>query len=567
MLFALPLLLASTLHLDTLATRSRYTQTGRLDEIATVCATINADHRPTVASCDVVGTSPEGRSIFALRMGRDPRKPTVLVLAGIHAGEIDGKDASLFVIAELLNGALKNDDVNLVFVPVYNVDGHERMGPNHRPNQRGPEAMGWRVTSANLNLNRDWAKADAPETRALLALIDEVDPVVTIDLHVTDGAQFQHDISVIVEPGENDGTNTALVAAGRALSTSLQTSLKATKHLPLDFYPSFEVDDDPDSGIAVGVTPARFTHGYAAKRGRLGVLVETHSWRTYRERVFAMVDLLKGFLTTAKTQSSSWTKAAQAADAAGIALPGKPVTLTFATDLTKKTTFDFLGYAWTRTPSEISGTSWTRYDETRKQVWAMPLWRSVKPALTTTAPAAYAVLPGYAAAVVERLKAHRIAFSILAADTAVAAEAFKATDVVFGARPSEGRMTATTQGSWSTTATTLPKGTVIVPVSQPRARLVLELFEPGARESFVGWGFFNACFEQKEYMEGYVAEVEARAMLAKDAVLQKIFADKLAGDAAFAKDSEARLDFFYQRHPAWDERKDVVPVVRLSTLP
>jgi len=566
MLFALPLLFAGALHLDTEATRSNYTRTGRLDEVADLCTAVTATTRVT---CNVVGTSPEGRAIFAFRFGAQASTPTVLIIGGIHAGEIDGKDASLRVMADLLNGTIKSDDVNLVFVPVYNVDGHERIGKNHRPNQRGPEETGWRVTSSNLNLNRDWAKADAPETRALLALIDEIDPEVTIDLHVTDGAQFQHDIAVIVEPAADDGTNTALVAAGRSLSTALQSSLKATKHLPLDFYPAFEVDDDPGSGIAVGVTSARFTHGYAAKRGRIGVLVETHSWRPYRERVFAMVDLLKGFLQTAKTQSSSWTKAAAAADATALTLPGKPLTLKFETDLTTKTTFDFRGYAYTRTPSTLSGALWTRYDETKKQTWKMPLWRTLKPAVTTTAPAAYAVLPGYAADVVERLQAHHIAYSIVTADQQVHADRFKADDVVFGTRPYEARMTAKTKGSWTkvTATTTLPKGTVIVPVAQKRARLVLELFEPGANESFVGWGFFNACFEQKEYMEAYVVEVEARAMLAQDPALEKIFNDKVAADAAFAKDSAARLDFFYERHPAWDDQKNVVPVLRLSTLP
>lgn len=563
-----PLVLAGAFHIDTVATRSGYTKTGRLDEVEAVCAAVNADGAKHHASCDVAGFSAGGLPIVAIEIGTDASKPTVLVIAGIHAGEIDGKDASFFVIDELLNGR-RRSDVNLVFVPVFNVDGHERVGRNHRPNQRGPEETGWRVTAANLNLNRDWAKADAPETRALLQLIERHDPEVTIDLHVTDGAQFQHDIAVIVEPAADDGSSAGLVAAGKALSSSLQASLRATKHLPLDFYPSFEVDDDPTSGIAVGVTPARFTHGYAAKRGRIGVLVETHSWRPYRERVFAMVDVLHGLLKTAQTQSSSWLKAAHEADVAALALPGTSTTLRFETDTSTPTTFDFAGYAYTRTPSDISGALWTRYDETKKQTWKLPLWRTVKPALTTTAPATYAVLPAYAPAIVERLAAHGIAFTTLDREQRVDAQTYRASDVVFGAKPYEGRMTATPTGAWSTMTapTTLPRGTVIVPVAQPRARLVLELFEPGTRESFVQWGFFNACFEDKEYMEDYVAEVEARAMLAKDPALAKQFADALKNDAAFAKDSAARLRFFYERHPAFDAQKNVLPVLRFSTTP
>ena len=93
------------------------------------------------------------------------------------------------------------------------------------------------------------------------------------------------------------------------------------------------------------------------------------------------------------------------------------------------------------------------------------------------------------------------------------------------------------------------------------------MFEPAASESLVGWGFFNSVFEQKEYMEAYVAEGEARAMLKKDAALQEEFNAKLSSDAAFAQDPEARLDFFYRRHPAWDEQKDLLPVLRLPHAP
>lgn len=555
--------LSTAFTLDTVATRSGYTKTGRLDEVAAVCAAVN---KAGGAKCEVKGTSPEGRPLHAITVGDPKTKPTILVIGGIHAGEIDGKDAELLVLSEILNKKVNVDDVAVVFVPVYNVDGAERFGKNHRPNQRGPEEMGWRVTSQNLNLNRDWTKADAVETRALLALIEEVDPVVVVDLHVTDGAQFQHDISVVVEPQNDDGSDTALIAPAKKLSASLQQALTKTGHQPLDFYPSFESEGDPMSGIAVGVTPARLTHGYVARRGRIGVLVETHSWRSYKERVASTADLLRGLFALAKTDAASWKKAAVDVDAARSALPGKTVTLSWDTDLEKKSTFAFQGYAYTRTPSEISGALWTRYDEKKKQVWNIPFWGSVKPTSSTTAPKSYVVLPGYAALVAERLKAHGIRFSIITTAYTTEVETWKATEVTFSPKPYEGRMTAKPKGSWTSTRTTLPVGSLLIHVAQPRGRLVLELFEPQAPESFVGWGFFNSVFEQKEYMEEYVAEGEARAMLAKDPALQQAFNDKLASDPAFAKDSEARLNFFYMKHPAWDERKDVLPVLRTNAL-
>ena len=576
-LLALVAVAAPVFDLDTVGQRSHYAKTGRVDEVARACELLQ-QLGPERASCDVIGTTPEGRPLHALTLGRRrPERPTLLVIAGIHAGEIDGKDASFLLMKELLNAASTKtstalsgvlNDVTVVFVPVYNVDGHERFRKNHRPNQRGPEEMGWRVTAQNLNLNRDWTKADAPETRALLGLMQKIDPVVVVDLHVTDGAQFQPDISVIVEPCADDGQNGALVPVAAALSASLQTHLKKTGHLPLPFYPSFESDDDPSSGFALGVTPARFTHGYVGHRGRLGVLVETHSWRSSAERVLAVADLLRGFFALAHTQARAWQKAVVDVDANAAALPTKSVPLVWESDLEKKTVIDFQGYAYTREPSTVSGALWTRYDETKKQVWKTPLWAALKVTTTTKAPEAYAVMPGAAAAVAERLNAHGIQFSTTTVPLVVPdAETFRATAVTFGAKPYEGRMTARVKGAWALSPSTLPVGTLLVPVAQARGRLIIEMFEPAASESLVGWGFFNSVFEQKEYMEAYVAEGEARAMLKKDAALQEEFNAKLSSDAAFAQDPEARLDFFYRRHPAWDEQKDLLPVLRLPHAP
>ncbi len=129
--------------------------------------------------------------------------PVILVQGGIHAGEIDGKDAGFLALREVLEGKAAPgalDKQVLVFVPVFNVDGHERFGRWNRPNQRGPEEMGWRTTAQNLNLNRDYVKADAPEMRNMLGLVNQWDPLVYVDLHVTDGAKFEHDISIEAEP-------------------------------------------------------------------------------------------------------------------------------------------------------------------------------------------------------------------------------------------------------------------------------------------------------------------------------------------------------------------------------
>ena len=129
--------------------------------------------------------------------------PVILLQGGIHAGEIDGKDAGFLALREALDGRAARgtlDKLVVIFVPVFNVDGHERYRAWNRPNQRGPEEMGWRTTAQNYNLNRDYMKADAAEMQAMLGLMTAWDPLVLADLHVTDGAQFEHGISINVEP-------------------------------------------------------------------------------------------------------------------------------------------------------------------------------------------------------------------------------------------------------------------------------------------------------------------------------------------------------------------------------
>ena len=184
----------------------------------------------------------------------------------------------------------------LVFVPVFNVDGHERFGAWNRPNQRGPEEMGWRTTAQNLNLNRDHAKADAPEMRALLGLLNAWDPILYADLHVTNGAELREDLSVEVEPG--DGWDVGLGLTGHALRDAVLTRLRARASTPLPFYPSSSTTTTRNRASRRGL-PAPVQPGATGPaRNRFGALVETHSWQPYpragaatRETILAMVDL------------------------------------------------------------------------------------------------------------------------------------------------------------------------------------------------------------------------------------------------------------------------------------
>jgi hypothetical protein len=562
--------------LTTVSERSGFIETGRYDEVPALCEAF-ARQYPKAVRCTTFGTTPEGRPMKALvvstsgaltpDLAQRRGLPVVLVQGGIHAGEIDGKDAGFLALREVLEGKAAPgalDKLVWVFVPVFNVDGHERFAAWNRPNQRGPKEMGWRTTAQNFNLNRDYVKADAPEMRAMLQLVQRWDPLVMVDLHATNGAQFEHDISIQVEPVH--GGDAGLRKAGLALRTAVIDALARQGSLPLPYYPSFVVSDDPTSGFEDGVPPPRFSHGYFLLRNRIAMLVETHSWKEYPVRVGITRNTVVSVLEQVAAQGKDWLATAKQADVAATQLAGKPEPLTYAAASTARTV-DFRGYAYTRTKSEVSGALMTRYDETTPQIWKVPLKDDIRPALVVNAPAAgYLVPAAHAAWVAERLKVHGIDYRILGKPWQGQAEAFRASKSSFAAASVESHQRLTVEGEWKKETQTAPVGALFVPIAQPRSRLVMALLEPLAPDSLLAWGEFNNAFERKEYMEDYVAEAVARDML-RDPAVKAAFEQRLKEDQAFADDPGARLEFFHRRHPSWDERYQLYPVLRIDTQP
>ena len=566
--------------LRTVAESSDFARTGRYDEVERLCRSY--EHAwPDSVKCAVFGRTPEGRDMMVLVASHSgvlsPEEaqlrglPVMLMQGGIHAGEIDGKDAGFLALKELLRKpeALKN--FVLVFVPVFNVDGHERFGRWNRPNQVGPEQMGWRATAQNFNLNRDYMKADTPEMQAMLRLLHRWDPVLYVDMHVTDGANFQHDVSNTVDPLYC--ADAGLHPVAQALVAELNSKLATLGSHPLDFYPEFVEEDNPDSGFARDIYSPRFSNAYWALHNRLALLVETHSWKDYKTRVRVTHNIIMTLADMMTREGAHWRAAGAAADARAKRLGGQPVVLEFENGAHVKT-IDFLGYAYTRKHSDISGAIATYYDPTRPVVWHVPLRDTVVPKTTVEAPrGGYIVTAANAEWMAEKLTLHGVRFQKLAGaiDPARAAalgmETFRAQKGVYSKETFEGHTLLTLSGAWAAEKREVPAGSLFVPIAQPDSRVAVALLEPTGVDSLAAWGFFNTAFEAKEYMEPYVEEQVAQDMLAHDPEVAAEFKKRLAEDAKFAASPQERLDFFYRRSPAWDERLDLYPVYRVAGMP
>jgi hypothetical protein len=545
-----------------------------------------SDYAETVAYCErlaaaspwvrysTFGTSPEGRPLPLLVVSRDRAftpeaarktgKPIVLVQNGIHSGEIDGKEASLALVREIAvtkSLAALVEDAILVVIPIYNVDGHERSSPYNRINQNGPESMGWRATAQGYNLNRDYLKADAPETRALLALFDAWQPHLFVDTHVTDGADFQYDVLYTLEA---DGYVAPEV--GRYVTDvfepRVRPAMERAGHIVESYFNPRDYADI-SKGIERMVFTPRFSNGFGALVNRPTILVETHMFKTFERRIDATYDLLVETLRAVNAEPKALVEATRAADAAAARLGGTggdvPLTLE-VTDTPR--TITFRGVEFRFEESDVSGTRRIVYGDAPRD-FEMPRFDELRVTKSVAAPRAY-VVPGEWTEVVERLRAHGIALERLEAPVEAELETYRLESPTWSPAPFEGHHPVRFTARAVRERRTLDPGDVVVRLDQPKARLVVHLLEPEAPDSLAAWGFFDTIFEQKEYGEGYVLEKLAREMLANDPALEREFKERLAADPKFAADARARLNFFYRRSPYWDSKLGAYPVVRLT---
>ena len=487
-------------------------------------------------------------------------KPTVLAQAGIHAGEIDGKDAGLMLLRDLTVKGIHRDllkKVNLLFVPIFNVDGHERISEHGRVNQRGPKRMGWRTNARNLNLNRDYAKADTPEMQALLRTLATWNPDLYIDLHVTDGIDYQYDITWGYG-GEQAGSPHSSKWLAEVLDPPVQKALEAQGHIP--GYLVFASGDDPDRGLFLwSASGPRFSDGYGAARHLPTILVENHSLKPYPQRVLGTYVFLKNVLETVGKNGESL----QRAIAADRALRPAPMVLAWKVPepLTPEM-IEFKGVTWRYEESPISGG--------KKVVWlgeevtkTLPRVAPTEPALEVERPVAYWV-PGAWGEVIERLALHAIEMEVRATEREVEVELYRLQDASLGESPFEGRVLVEldTPPTVERHREVYPPGSVRIPLDQPLGGLAAQLLEPMAPDSFLRWGFFLEIMSRTEYIEGYVIDPLAERMLAEDDALRQEFERRLAEDADFAADPRARRRWFYERTPFFDQRWMLYPVGR-----
>ena len=561
--------------LRTLAERSGYTQTPRYAETFEYFSKLDAMSEQ--ASLIEFGTSPQGRKQFAFVIASEGEftpsaakasgKPVLLIQACIHAGENEGKDALMALSREWLLEEKQKAALNgviLLLIPIFNVDGHERFSAFNRINQNGPNEMGWRATEQNYNLNRDFMKAESPEMRAWLKQWNAWNPSLLVDMHNTNGSDYQYQLTYHFE------TSSAVHPA--IASWQQQTWTKAVvpnteKHgFLLGPYVDLVVPDDIKAGITNSYSRPRFSSGFGAAVNRPSLLLETHMMKDFKTRVEVNKAFVRELVASIGSNPKALLAAVNQADQdSAEKSAGREIELDFkVTDVA--TDFAFKGYAYSKTRSDVSGGLWTRYDQSKPETWTVPYFNQFEPTLKVTLPSAY-LIPKHMRSTIRLLARHGVQMQKMStAQTLKAASTYRFSDVIYAPQPFEGRVRIASLAARPVNEDLeFPAGSVLVRVNQARAHLIANLLEPLAPDSLVRSGLGDGFMSRTEYAEPRVLEAMAREMLSRDAKLQAEFDAKLA-DPVFAGSGNARLNFFYERTPYFDQNYLRYPIARLDAV-
>lgn len=577
--FLLPILLALSCSLNAQDWTTHYEQSG-FKQTPRYAETIDYCQRLTAASPMAgminLGNSPQGREIPMMIIDRDgltspeairaKGRIITLIEAGIHPGEPDGKDAMFLLLRDMLiDGKHKKllEKTSILFIPILNVDGHERFGPYNRINQNGPEEMGWRTNAANLNLNRDFLKADAPEMHHWLKMYSLWLPDFFIDIHSTDGADYQYPLTYAIEIYGN--LDSGLTRWLTNIYEPRITSKMEDEGYPIFPYVQFRSWHDPRSGLTTSTSPPMISQGYAAIQNRPGLLIETHMLKDYKTRVDATLQMVTHTLFILNHQAETLKTLIDMADksTAAPAFRSQPLALNWETSRTDSTMIDFKGVEYSSVKSDLTGGDWFVYDDTKPITMKLPFSSKTNPSAVAILPQAY-IIPAEWSQVIERLKLHGIKIDTLTEVLQINVDSYKFKDYDFRKLPNEGRHMVKTDVEEINETRTFPIGSAVIYTTQRTAKVIAGLLEPKAPGSFVEWGFFNSVFEQKEYSESYVMERMAREMISTNPELKKAFEKKKANDPEFAQSQWAMLNWFYAQTPYWDQNFLKYPVGKIS---
>lgn len=487
-------------------------------------------------------------------------KVVILINNGIHAGEPDGVDASMMLLRDAANGKIKiPGNVVLAVIPVYNVGGFLNRSSYSRANQNGPLEYGFRGNGQNLDLNRDFIKCDAAETRTLERILTQLQPDIFIDNHVSDGADYQHVMTLLATQHDKLGGETGDFLY-KTFTPAIYAAMKKKGYDLVPYVNDF--DNTPVNGWREFFEPPRFASGYAALYHTIAYVPETHMLKPFKDRVWATYELMKCMIYQA-SENAETIKRVRNNDLIS-SVNQQEFAIDWKIDTTRFDTITFKGYEAAYKPSEVSGLPRLFYDRSKPFTKQVPFYNHYVPAKTIKAPKTYIIPAGWPD-VIHRMKDNGVQMKKLQHDTTITVTAYVVDNYETVPKPYEKHYLHKNIKTRSITAAIrFHGGDYLVSTTQDSRRYLIETLEPTAPDGFFAWNYFDAILQQKEYFSDYVFEDIAAELLKKDPELKKQLEEKKKADPDFAKSAQAQLDFVYRHSPYMEPGYMRYPVYRLE---
>ncbi len=491
---------------------------------------------------------------------RKNNKTVMLVMNGIHPGEPDGIDASMLLARDIVINKIKlPDNVVLAIIPVYNIGGCLNRSANYRVDQNGPEEFGFRGNSQNLDLNRDFIKCDSKEAKSFAEIFHLTDPDVFLDNHVSNGADYQHVMTLICTQHNKLGG-----VMGEFMNKYFEPGLYAEmKEKGYDLIPYVNAfGDSPDNGWPEFFESPRYSSGYAALWHTFSFVAETHMLKPYDQRIKATYELMKTFIDFTSKNSAIIKQRREQTKQSVKKQSEFPIN--WALDRSQFDKRIYKGYTAGRKPSEVSGLTRLYYDRSKPYEKEIPFYNVYKPSVFIQKPKAYIIPQGWWR-VIDLLKANKVQMMPLKKDTTMEVEVYRIDDYKTAPRQYEmHHINSDVKTSVAVQKIKFRKGDYYIPMNQAANRFLIETLEPTATDSYFAWNFFDAILGQKEGFSAYAFEDIAADYLKTNPELKNKLEQKRISDTTFAKNARAQLNFVYENSPWFEPNYLTYPVYRVA---
>lgn len=490
---------------------------------------------------------------------RKNNKRVILVNNGIHPGEPDGIDASMLLVRDIVTSKYKiHDNIILAIIPIYNIGGCLNRSANFRVDQDGPEEFGFRGNSQNLDLNRDFIKCDSKDARAFTEIFHLTDPDVFVDNHVSNGADYQHVITLLTTQHNKLGG-----VMGEFLSKQFEPAIyslmKEKKYDLVPYVNSF--GDTPENGWPEYWDSPRYASGYAALWHTFSFVPETHMLKPYDLRVKATYALMQSFIEFTSTNSETIKKLRNQTKhsvQSAIEFP-----FSWSLDRSQFKEVLYKGFESGRRPSEVSGLPRLYYDRSKPFEKTIKIFNYFAVKNIIKKPKAYIIPQGWWK-VIDLLKLNRVQMTQLKKDSSIEVEIYKIEDYKTLPRQYEmHHLNSDVKISTTLQFIDFKKGDWYIPMNQAANRFLIETLEPQGEDSYFAWNYFDAILSQKEGYSAYVFEDIAADYLKNNPDIKNRLEQQRAADTAFAKNARAQLNFVYQNSPWYEPAHMRYPVYRL----